>query len=169
MDDDCGIIDTIRTMYMLAILVWIIILILIKVYTHDIVVWLMALVPIVLFIINYINLPCTIHQSSDHLLRGDFVAMAYLIAIVIIAWGKKGSFSSISQYVGILIGSVILITLSMLDFWVDTTHIVVTIHVKIVLQTMAITLLTIGVYLYFISMRSADGCITPTSVQSGMM
>ena len=138
--------DKIKIMYIIAILAWIIFAIIFKLHTHGLAGFFLLLFPIIVYTINFANVDrCPVESEAD-LFSGDFLAFAFLTAIILINWAKVDNTTHIFK---LLMISLVLIMISFIDLWLPRKRLILAKHFKSIVQTAAITLLTFVLFLYY--------------------
>jgi len=155
-DENCHVKDPkyrneIKFAYILAIIIWIIIIWALRLYRADIFGWIIILIPFVVFIINYSNLDKETHDIDPFLKNDNLLAFSFLVVILIINWDKA---TNNNGFLTIVILGLILIMLSMVDIWVTKNRVYLSMHIRSIFQTMGLILLTYSLYLYYLKETS---------------
>lgn len=134
----------IKKLYIYAIIVWIIAIILLRMYTTNFMGIFILLIPIAVFVFNYFySYQCT--ETENFMLKGNYLSFAFLVSSVVIAW-KPGGNKDIYPMMSI---AIIFMLLSLVDLWVCKENIIILKHFRIICNTIALTLLCyIIVYFY---------------------
>ena len=162
-DDDTycdDIVSSIEIIYLLASIFWIILVFALGIYQKaDYMVWIIILLPLVVFAINYANLNSITYETEKQMFKGNFLSFGFIVAVILINWnsplGSDGH-NDKSEFFKLLITAFILMMISLVDIWVDEKHTVIVKHIKTSLHTMSLTLLAISLYLYYISHNDSE-------------
>ena len=144
--------DTIRwiqAIYIIASLLWVILIVVMGLWTEDWIILLILLIPMVVFVINFISLNDFMCSSEDQMFRGNFLSFAFLVAIILINWNTPMGNHDKTEFFKILIVSFILLMISLVDLWVSQENMSVVKHIKTSLTTASLTLLALALYLYY--------------------
>lgn len=148
--------------YIIAAVIWILIIFVMKLYQTNLIGWVILIIPLVVFAINYVNLTCVTKEVENEMLKGNFLSFAFLITIILINWSKiedKG------RYFSILLLSLILLMLSLVDIWVKPENMPLMRHLKTIFQTSALALLVYALFLYYTEVVNAN-TDKPVNVES---
>lgn len=144
----------IEYVYIISIIAWIFLVVILKLWKYDdFIIWLILLLPIVVFIINYLSVGGFSCKMEDQMFRGNFLSFAFLVAIVLIHWNNPMGHHDKTEFFKILITAFILLMISLVDLWVDDKKMPVVKHIKTSLQTASLTLLALALYLYYTYQR----------------
>lgn len=151
-DEKCDIPDAarqreIRITYIIAVIVWIVLIFTLKLYDIDILGWIIILIPFIVFTISFSSVDECTERVAQHINQGNFLSFAFLIVIVIINWDKS---SNMAPFLPILAVALILIMLSLVDVWVSNERALYTRHLRTIFQTMALSLLSYTLYSYYL-------------------
>ena len=147
---DYDIIRKIQIVYIIMTIIWIIIFFWLKSYFNDLFSWLFLFIPIIIFSINYINLKKINTLIECEMFQGNYLSFCLLIVIILINWNNPLSKNDKIIFFRILLVAFIFITLSLIDFWVYPRYLIVMKHLRSIFITMALTLLALVFYLYYI-------------------
>jgi len=154
---ECEIKNSIEYVYIIASIAWIILTIVLGLWKHDdIIVWLILLLPLVVFAINYLSLGDFTCEMEDQMFRGNFLSFGFLVAIILINWNSPMGHHDKTEFFKIIVAAFILLMLSLVDLWVEKKRMPVVKHIKTSLHTASLTLLTVALYLYYTYQR--DHC-----------
>lgn len=147
-------IEQIKCIYILASIFWLIIIYMLEIYNiKSLLMWAFVCLPLFVFAINFKNADKCNHETELEMFQGNFLAFGSLITIVLLNWnspavGDKGLFFKI------IITAFILIMLSMIDIWASRKHLSLIKHIKSSLQTAALSLLALALFVYYITQTS---------------
>jgi len=150
-DDDDGTyppdkIFYLQAMYIIAIIIWILIIFFLKLYETDIIGWIILLTPIVIFIIGFVSLSGINKEVEDFMLQSDFLQFGYIIIVIVLMWDKSIKNNKIFHLVGI---GIVLLIVSMLDIWISKEKLIYMKHFESIVQTMAAVILVFALYYYY--------------------
>lgn len=152
----------IETVYIISSIVWIVLIFSLGLWTHDdIIVWLILLLPLVVFAINYLSVGEFACQTEDQMLKGNFLSFAFIVAVVLINWNSPFDSQHRTEFYKILITAFILLMISLIDLWVGEKKMFVVKHIKTSLHTASLALLALALYLYYTYQR--DSNVTPNN------
>ncbi len=148
----------VQLVYIIAAIVWIVIVFVLCFWEMDIIGMVILAFPLVVFGVNFTNTSVLTHDIENEMFTGNFISFGFLIAVILINWSKIGDKS---KYFTILFISLILIMLSLVDFWVDAENLSVAKHIRSIFQTTALSLLVYALYVYY-----KDVMGTPTTTET---
>jgi len=136
----------IQLIYIIATIVWIIIVFALGLYDVDIWGLLILTIPIVVFFINFNNTCYVTEEIEEQMLKGNVLSFIFLITVILINWSK---IKDKSQYFKILLLAILFIALSLVDIWSPPERYALTLHIRTIFNTLALILLVYVVYIYF--------------------
>lgn len=142
-------ITDIQAVYISALLAWVFIILSLGLVKDDYLILLILMIPPIVFLINYVSLGGFTCELEDQMFRSNFLSFAFLVAIILINWNSPLGYNDKTEFFKILITAFILLMLSLVDLWVDVEHMSVIKHIKTCLHTASLTLLALGLYLYY--------------------
>lgn len=144
----------IRIVYVIALIIWLLIVIYTRFYTlHG---SFILAIPFIIFIIGMINAPSLTEEVEDFMFEANFLTIGLLLALPLLNWTSKGYEGSKQTFTLIIILAITLSILSMYDIWVSKKWLSVYKHFRSCLQTMSLTLVIFGLIEYFLC-RKYDG------------
>jgi len=146
----------IKTIYIIAIILWLVLIVVLGLFCMDIIVLALLSIPLVAFIISYLNICHCDGLTEGEMFKGNFVPFASLVVIVMINWNSP-AISDKSRFFKIIITAFILLMLSLVDIWVRKDRMTLAKHVKTCLQTAALSLLATALYVYYRDQSSYTG------------
>lgn len=141
------IVKKIQIMYIMAAIVWILLIFLCGWYDFGMFGIIILLIPLVVYGINYKNI---IHHTIDiesEMFQGNFLSFGYLLVIVFINWKQTKHKRKIF---GIILIGLVMIMLSMVDIWVDKENFILVKHFRTILQTASLFLLAFALYIFYL-------------------
>ena len=136
----------VQMLYITAAILWIILIFLAEFYKTDIIGLIILSIPLIVYAINYFNICDVTQEVEQEMFHGNFLSFAFLIAIILINWTKiedKGKFFRV------LMLALFLITLSLVDIWLNPRRMAISRHFRTILQTAALVLLVFVLYMYY--------------------
>lgn len=136
----------IQVAYIIASIIWIVIIFIFGLFRTNIWGWIILCIPLIVFGINYVNLTCITEEIEGEMLKGNFLSFAFLITVILINWSK---IEDKSKYFKILLLALILLMLSLVDFWVKPENMSLVRHIRTIFNTSALILLIFALYLFY--------------------
>ena len=155
-------IDTIKNIqivYIIAAILWIIVFFWVKAYFSDTISWLFIFIPLVVFSINYLSLTKINVETENQMFRGNYLSFGLLIVIILINWNNPMGPQDKIMFFRVLLVAFVLIMLSLIDVWVYPCYLSIVKHIRSILQTSALTLLALSLYLYYVETQIYNECI----------
>jgi len=136
----------IQIVYIIAIVVWIIILYALHIYRKiDPVGFALLAIPVFVFAIGFVNVCKQGKEIEKEMFRADFLALGLLFVSILIEWRKEKSADKTTSWLILL--AFIFIILSIIDLWITYNYLSVLKHSKSIFQTYAAVLLLYVLYL----------------------
>lgn len=154
----CRTMTAIQVIYLIAATTWLLLL-----YFHgilhrlDIVTGCLITLPLIAFAFGYYNVCSVTGDIEDTMLGANYLSFGFLITIILINWNSPTNTAEKAQFFKILVSAFILIMISMIDIWVSREDLSVVYHFKSILNTAALVLLSIALYLYYRSHSDSVG------------
>lgn len=139
-------INQIKLMYIIAIILWVIIIYVFHIHETDIIGWIFIIIPIIVYSINFINIDFCSTDVEGEMFSGNFLLFTVIILTILTNSGKDENKKEIYR---IIFLAVIISTLSLIDIWVPKDKIIIVKHFRTILITAALTLLAYGLYKYY--------------------
>lgn len=150
-DDKSKIHNSVQWVYIIAIVLWIILIIMLRLYEkNDWLCWIMIIIPIILFIIGYINAKDITPDVEGSVFQSDYLSLGLIIIVPLLTWINKDYGGDRRRFIAILVSAVILNLISMIDLWLPARWLSVVKHAKSVLQTMSVFLIIYALYQYYL-------------------
>lgn len=140
-------INQIRVMYVIALILWLIVIYIFKLYKTDGIGWVFLSIPIIIFIINFVNIESCSPENEDEIFGGRFVLFVAVLLSFFTVWTKTESKKEIYKVIFL---AVILLTLSLIDVCVPKEHFILVKTYRTILVTASIALLTYALYMYYV-------------------
>ena len=141
----------VRIIYIVAIVVWIMIIFCMGLYNSDVIGLLIICIPVVLFIIAFKNANVITKDVEDSIFKTNYPSIGILITIPLLAWLSRSYDGDKSWFSCILIVSIMLVIASLFDVWVSGEWLRVVQHGTSILQTIALTLIIYAVYTFYLA------------------
>lgn len=140
----------VRLVYVVALVVWILIVALVKLYTTDVIGWIILAIPPVVFLTGYANSEHLTVEIERENFQANYFAIGLLLILPLLTWANRDYKGDKIRFTKILVLAIIIVMLSLLDVWVRKEYLSVNKHIKSALQTIAISLLIYAFYTYYI-------------------
>jgi len=140
----------VRLVYIVALVIWILIVALVKLYTTDVIGWIILAIPPVVFLAGYINSEYLTLEIERENFQANYFAIGLLLILPLLTWVNRDYKGDKIRFTKILVLAIIIVMLSLLDVWVRKEYLSINKHIKSTLQTIAITLLIYAFYTYYI-------------------
>lgn len=156
-DDYCydqNVIFYIQILYIVAAVLWIILCWWLSLYVFaDVLVWVLFMIPIVIYGIGYYNASRVTHSIEQEMLGANYLSFGFLIVVVLINWNTPVEHKNKTEFFKLIVAAFVLIMLSMIDVWVPSRELSWVKHLRTILQTGALVLLAMSLYIYYRSQR----------------
>lgn len=146
-------IQSVRLVYVLGAAVWLILIVVMNLITHNAVGVIILMIPFALFALSYFNIESITPTVEQNTFSSNFLSLGLILVFPILTWVTRDSdVPALHQerFMSLLVLSIGLTMLSLLDIWVPEGWIPITIHIKSIFQTLALTLLLYALYSYYI-------------------
>lgn len=143
---DLGICQKIQVLYIVAVVIWIILVWWLDLYKTDGIGWFFILLPIFIYAINYSYVHKAEIETENDMFAGNFLSFGFLIAAFIISWTNAGVNPKVFK---IIFVGIVLIMFSLIDVWLPKQEMVISKHLRTIFQTGALSLLALALYIYY--------------------
>lgn len=150
------IVKKIQIMYIMAAIIWILLIFICGWYKLGMFGTFILLIPLVVYGINFQNVKHHTIDIEGEMFEGNFLSFGYLIIVVFVNW-KQIQYKD--KIFGIILIGLILIMLSMVDIWVDKEDFILVKHFRTILQTASLFLLAYALYIFYLEITK-NGKIT---------
>ena len=140
----------IQLIYIAFAIIWIILVYLFSLYCKNILISLLALIPLIVFGFNYYWIKDQTKYISNLMFSADFLSIGFLIVTIVINWYRDVDKGSIF---GLVVLTLALFGFSMIDFWLPEENFILLQHSRSALETMAVVILTIAIYIFYIEVQ----------------
>nr|QBK93943.1 MAG: hypothetical protein LCPAC406_02570 [Pithovirus LCPAC406] len=148
----------IRRIYVVFAVIWIILIFLLQIPRKNFLILALLTVPIILALVAYNNAPHIEKTCEDLVLRTNTITVMIVAAAIVSQWKPFGGQDiNKNQFYKLLTAAFVILLLSVLDVWVPDCDRTVIIHVKVSLQGIAIVILIIAVYSFFLEVSGKVG------------
>src|SRR4030042_5913629 len=105
----------IQYLYILMLFVWFLIIVWLEFYHVDFIVAIFLIIPPIVFAINYWYSNSCNKDTENEMFQGNHLYFTFLVATIIVGWSSYGYNK---EYINVIITSIVIMMLSMIDFWV---------------------------------------------------
>lgn len=141
----------VRLIYICLIIVWIAIVLILRMYCTDLLGIFILLIPVVCFIIGYCNCDVITKEVEDNIFATNYTGLGLLFVVPLLSWISRNYCGDRKWLIAILITGIILILLSLVDFWINVKWIYIMKHVTSGLQTMTIAIVIFVIYTFYLT------------------
>lgn len=139
----------IRSFYILAIVLWIVLIAVLRLYLTDLLGLIILLLPLLIFFFGFYNAPDLSRDIEDEIFRANFLSIGLIIILPLLTWMNQSFSGDKKRFFSILAVALILSMVSVLDVWTKRGWLSVTRHVKSSLQTISLALFIYAIYEYY--------------------
>lgn len=146
-------VETIRSIYVLGIIIWILVIILLELYNTDYIGGLILIIPIIFFIISMVSISSCEPDIDGEMFKYDvFLFGGAVIAILI---GYESSEYATYFYKLLFVG-VLFASLGIIDAWAPKKHLFIFKNLKTIFQTISTFIFVYLFYtVYFVSLNKS--------------
>lgn len=152
-----NVIMQVRTVYVIATLVWLFIVFFMGFLKDDPIIIFILLIPVAVFAINFVSTGEFTCHIENQMFKGNFLYFGFIVAVILINWNKDISAEDKHDIFRILVLSLILLMFSMIDVWVSAEEQPIVKHIRTTLHTASLTLLAYGLYEFYIFQGKSVG------------
>ncbi len=145
-----NIIMTIRIVYIVMAVFWVLIVYLLALYQIDWLGYIFLIVPFVVFFINYINAGAVDPATEVEIFQANYLSIGLIIVLPLLSWMNKEHPGDKKKFMSIMVVALVLIMLSMVDVWVSRQWLSVLRHIQSGFQTIALVLLIYAIYYFYV-------------------
>jgi len=142
-----------RWIYVVAAILWLVIILILDLEIGPVSLVILA-IPFIVFAINWYLIPTDATPDLTPLCNSDLIAFAVLITAIMLNWNSS-MVTDKSRFFKPIVAAFILMMLSLVDFWLDTSYARILKYTTGALQTMAVALITYSLYAYYESSTSS--------------
>lgn len=140
----------IRVLYILAIIIWIIIVVMLSLHHHnDYICWIILSIPIVLSIFGAVN-AYKITADVEDSFTVTSLSLGLLIVVPLMTFINRDYKGDRQRFISILVLAIILSMISMIDIYVSVSWLPLIKHFRSILQTYSIVLIVYALYSYYL-------------------
>lgn len=147
---DKHVVTEIKTVYVLALIVWLFIIFFMGLIKNDIIIFLILLIPVLVFAINFISAGEFTCKVEQQMFKGNFLYFGFIVAVILINWNKDMSATEKHDIFRIIVLSLILLMFSMIDIWISLEEQAIIKHIRTSLHTISLTLLAYALYEFYL-------------------
>jgi len=145
----------VKTVYVVAILIWFLIIAILKLWQTDLFGFLILSIPVVAYFIGMWNANNLTVEVEEKTFSISYISISLLVVIPLVTWVDR-NFNGNRWYLAkIIVVAVVLALISLIDIWVRPRWVSVVRHVKSALQTASLTLLVFALYVYYMNQHRA--------------
>lgn len=137
---------TIQYMYMVAAIIWMVLIYSISFWKSGPFGWLFLIIPLFIYGINLANVNKHTVDVEDDMFQGNFLSFGYLVVLFIINWEKV---KEKRRLLTILAIALVLILFSMYDLWLPKRKIIYVKHFRSICIVAALSLLAYALFIYY--------------------
>lgn len=142
--------NEIRLIYVIATVVWLILVFFFGLIKPDLVIIFFLLIPVIVYAINFISLSEKTCHVEDQMFHSNFLYFAFIVAIILFNWNKTLTGEQKSNLFAIVVLALILLMISMIDIWLQVEDMPIIKHIRTTLQTASLALLAVALYIFYI-------------------
>ena len=139
----------VQLIYLYAVVFWLFLVFYLQAYRVDQIGGLILFIPIFTFGIGFLNASALTVEVEEDMFKANFLSIGLLIVLPLLTWMNRDYTGDRKKFIAILIGAIIFTMLSLVDIWVRKKWVTLVKHLKSVFQTFSLTLLILGLYLYY--------------------
>lgn len=140
----------IRNIYLIGSIFWILLVSCLSLHRISCVTLAIIVIPLLVFLLGYYSCSSLNREIEDEMFKANFLTIGLIIALPLLLHVSKEYTGNANQMNLIIILSLIFSLLSLLDIWIRKKWLSVTKHIRSVLQTFALTLFILALYLFFL-------------------
>jgi len=144
----------IQIAYLIGAILWILLFFWISNPCFDFWSWLFLFIPLLVFGIDFWNVAHIPTTIDSEMFQGNYITYGLLIVTIIINWNSDLSPGHKLVFIQLVFLAFVLIMFSLIDLWIGYPHLALHKHVRSILQTMALTILALSLYLYYLFFSS---------------
>lgn len=144
----------IQCLYIILSVLWIALFWWLKLYDYsDIVIWALLFLPLLVFALSFANISRITDGVEKEVLGSNYLSFGFLIVVILINWNTPLETKNKTEFFSLIVFAFGLIMISMIDVWVTKSHMSWWKHLRTSLQTMALVLLVLALYIYYKAQR----------------
>lgn len=141
-----NVINQLFYIYIAAIIFWILIVILLKIYGNIVGIFFMF-IPIILYSISIVNLKYDAVNPEDANFSGEMIVLGLFALLPILTWTHDKALPHSNEVVVDVLLAMIIGTSALYDVWIPTKNVIIVRHIRSILQVASIALLSYGLAL----------------------
>lgn len=147
--DKCYWIDSV---YIIAILVWFLIICYFELYTSRAAIFLW--IPFIVFLIGWSNSADLSPEIEEDMFKASYLSVGLVLSLPLMTWMSKDFNGSRQMFTSVIIVTMVLTLLTLIDIWVAKRWLSVYKHGRSCLQTMAVCLFIFALITYYMDKQS---------------
>jgi hypothetical protein len=140
----------VRLLYLILTVVWVGLIFLLEIYSTEPIQWLLLAIPFVAFSLGIVNIPVITSTMETEWWQDTYLSSGLVAMLPLLMWVSDQYHIPDAKYVRLMVVAMILVILSLIDWWVPTSYISLVRHLKAGLQTMALVLVMVALYEYYL-------------------
>jgi len=117
---------------------------------NSLIAWFLILLPFLSFIIAIYSADSITKDVENFAFNANLLTLGMIVALPLLNWLAERYTGDRTTFTQMLALAIVLSMLTLLDFWVKPPYLCLIKHIKSALQTMAIILMTLAIYIFFI-------------------
>ena len=147
--------QNLQVLYMVAILLWLLIVFNFDLFEPNAVSLLLIIFPIAAFAMSLWNIDCVTVEVEEQLFAVSYISIGLLVILPLVTW-THDKYGADSKVMGPMILAIILAVASLVDVWVPLKWVSYIRHVRSILQILSLTLIVYALYHIFINKSNKD-------------
>lgn len=139
----------IQITYLLAVLIWFMIVVCFQLYETDIYGLLILAIPLVIFFINFINAPYLTLNVENSIYGFNYISVGLLVIVPLITLTRTHYKGNRNKVIMVTVLALVFAVLSVLNIWVRPKWLSIVRHFRSILQTYSLTLIIYALYIYY--------------------
>lgn len=135
-------------MYITVALLWILIVLYFDLYQFGIISYVLILIPLIIFVVGYINAPYITEELEENVFQASFLAIGALVLLSVFNWMREDYRGDSRYFVAVCAFSITVVLISVLDLWVKPRYLRIVRHFRDALETIA-TILFVFLFLIY--------------------
>jgi hypothetical protein len=153
-------------LYAVAIVLWVIILLALKIRPDDWVEWSLILLPVILFSMGIAFAKTMSVRMEEYMNRSNLITLGLVIALPLLDWIVKYHEGDRQSFIVACGVAIILSMLTLIDVPVPDNKVYIIKHLRSILQTYAVVILIISLYKFFFDTTANSWAHVKTVFQS---
>lgn len=138
-----------RIVYLIFILLWLLVIIWLQLYNYGILVIILLFIPVIVFASGYLFAHQFTPKDEESVFEASFLAIGLLVLMPLVNWMKDDYVGSKKELIRLIFVAVVLTLLSVLDIWLPKRLMRINKHIRLCLETMAVTLFICIIVMFY--------------------